>query len=240
MKRAFIALTACFLLVAFPSVPPYTAALGGQEQEVQVVTQEAAKLVVEGPTSEKAGNLVVISVEKSRAASFKWISNDLPTSNFLVIEGGKRAIFSSGTAGTYSFTIACALNDTCDVKVHTVTLTGGTQPADNLTSRITSWCDKVSTENKRDECLALAQSFASVALVMEGGTLTTPLDIVNATKKSTQEALASSYEAWEPFRYPLAEELSKMADSGELTDTESHIRVWKVIASALRDYASTL
>lgn len=247
MKRFVVALFVCLLMAGISApAPSYTAALGGETALKQAITQEpvdaadVAELVVEGPTKVKAGDLVVISVEKSRAASFKWIV--LPsTDNYLVIDGGKRVVFSSGVGGEFRFIVACSLGDTCDVAVHTVTVKGeAATPADNLASRIASWCDQIQSESKRDECLALAQSFSSVALVMEGGTLTTPGEIVKATFKSNQDALGDSLEAWTPFRQGLAKELGSMAEKGSLPDTESHIKVWKAIASALREYASTL
>jgi hypothetical protein len=247
MKRFVVALFVCLLMAGISApAPSYTAALGGEAAHKQAITQEpvdepeVAKLVVEGPTKVKAGDLVVISVEKSRAASFKWIV--LPsTDNFLVIDQGKRVVFSSGVGGEFRFIVACSLGDTCDVAVHTVTVVGeAATPADNLASKIALWCDQIQSESKRDECLALAQSFSSVAMVMEGGTLTTPAEIVKATFKSNQDALGDSLEAWTPFRKGLAQELGTMADKGELPDTESHIKVWKAIAAALRDYASTL
>jgi hypothetical protein len=250
MKNMYKALFACILLVSISTpVPLHTAALGGESQAVKAITQEpvepiteeaVAELVVEGPTKVKAGDLVVISVEKSRAASFKWIV--LPsTDNYLVIDGGKRVVFSSGAGGEFRFIVACSLGDTCDVAVHTVTVKGEpATPADNLASRIASWCDQVQSESKRDECLALAQSFSSVAMVMEGGTLTTPSEIVKATFKSNQDALGQSLDNWLPFRNGLAAELGKMSESGTLTDAASHVQVWKAVATALREYASNM
>lgn len=242
-----LALVACLLLVGFSApTPAHTAVLGGEREAARAITQEPvdspdqAKLVVEGPTKVKAGDLVVISVEASRAASFEW--KVLPsTDNFLVIDEGRRVVFSSGVGGEFIFIVACSLGDTCDLAVHTVTVIGeAATPADSLASRVAMWCDKVESPNKRDECLALAQSFSSVALVMEGGTLTTPAEIVKATFKSNQDALGDSLDNWLPFRNGLAEELSKMASKGELPDTAAHVKVWKAIAAALREYASTL
>ena len=245
MKRNLITLAVCFLLVGFSAPSPvYTADTGGKQQTVRVITQEPvekqAKLVVEGPTSANIGDLVVISVEKSQAKSFKWIV--LPsTDNYLVIDEGKRIVFSSGVGGEFTFIVACGEGDSCDLAVHTVTIIGeAATPAQNLSSKIALWCDKVESTNKRDECLALAQSFSSVALVMEGGTLSTPEEIVKATFKSNRDALGESLDNWLPFRNGLADELTKMAADGYLTDTASHVEVWKAVAAALREYASTL
>lgn len=212
-------------------------------QTTEAITQdtgEGAKLVVEGPTRAKAGDLVVISVEKSRASSFKWLV--LPsTSNYLVIDEGRSVVFSSGVGGDFKFIVACSLDDTCDVVVHSVTVIGeAASPADNLASKIALWCDEVKSDTMRDDCLALAQSFSSVALVMEGGNLTTPAQIVTATYKSNKDALNSNLDAWLPFRNGLSEELGKMAKAGNLSDTDAHVKVWKAIAATLREYASTI
>lgn len=243
MKRIKVALAICCLLVGFSAPATMTTAvLGNEPQVAQAITQESdvAKLVVEGPSRVDIGDLVVISVEGSHAESFKWIV--MPsTDNYLVIDEGRRIVFSSGVGGEFVFIVACGLGDTCDLAVHKLTVSGEpAKPATGLSSKIASWCDQVQSDNKRDECLALAQSFSSVALVMEGGTLTTPVDIVKATYRSNQDALGSSLEAWRPFRNGLADELSKMSQAGELSDTASHIKVWKEVANELREYASKL
>lgn len=246
MKKLILALTLCFLMGAVSAPTQFsTAAPVGDSKAVVVITQEpvedaaTAKLVVEGPTKVKAGDLVVISVAGSNAESFKWI---MPvTDNILVIEDGKRVIFSSGVGGEYRFIVACSLGGTCDVAEHTVTVLGAKPtPADILASRIAFYCEKVQSDTKRDDCLKLAQSFSSVAMVMEGGTLVTPADIVEATFKSNQDALGLKLSDWLPFREGMAKELKALADSGKLTDTASHITAWKAIAQALREYAATL
>lgn len=206
----------------------------------EVVATEPAELVVDGRDSAKAGDLVVISVEESNAASFKWIM--IPaTDNFLVIDGGKRAVFSSGVGGTYQFIIACAKGDTCDVIVKTVVIEGQpATPVDNLENRIIMWCKSIDSPTQRDDALKLAQSFSSMAILAESGQIASPKDLVTATFKSNQGALGSKLDLWLPFRDGLAQELKSLAEAGELTDTQSHVVVWKSIASALQNYADTL
>lgn len=247
MTRFIYALVVCFLLGTFSNpTPTSTAAPVGDKQTPVVITQEpvdgpdVAKLVVEGPTKVKAGDLVVISVEKSRAASFKWIV--LPsTNNFLVIDEGKRIVFSSGVGGDFKFIVACSLGDTCDVAVHTVTVIGeAAGPTNNLSSRIALWCEDVQSDSKRDDCLKLAQSFSSVASVMEGKSLTTPSEFVSATYKSNQDALGDKIEDWTPFRENMADYLTQLAEDGKLETTQDHVKVWRAIAEGLREYADTL
>lgn len=242
MKTALIALIASVLLVIPPNTPFAATPVGNSEVVVEV-TQEQAKLVVEGPTNAEVGELVVISVEKSSATTFKWIT--LPsTPDFLVIDDGKRAVFSSRKGGEYKFIIACSLGDTCDVVVHTVFIEGEpdtpSAPGTSLSSKIATWCNQVNSENKKGEALKLAQSFNSVGLIIDGGSLSTPSEIVAATSISNREALGDSLEAWKPFRTGLAEELRALAEAGLLPDAEAHAKVWKGVASALREYAETL
>ena len=235
MMRSF--LLAIALVCSF-SV--HTAVADDTSPTPTVVATDVAKLVVDGPETAKAGDLVIISVEKSDAASFKWIM--IPaTDNFLVIDGGKRAVFSSGVGGTYQFIVACAKGDTCDVIVQTVTVEGQpATPVDNLENRIIMWCKTIKSDTQRDDALQLAQSFSSMAILAESGQITSPKDLVTATFKSNQDALGTKLDLWSPFRDGLAKELKSLAEVGELTDTQSHVRVWKSIASALRNYAGTL
>ncbi len=247
MKKLFMTIAA-FLLVgslAAPMTSLNAAGASASEKRTQDPVHEVvdepvsqAHLVVVGPEKVKMGELVVISVEESDAASYKWIV--IPeTKDFMVIDGGKRAVFSSGKGGTYKFFISCALGNTVDSAVHVVVVKGGVpQPSDSFSTRIATYCERVDSDTKRDDCLALAQSFASVALIMADDA--SPTEIVAATFKSNQEALGNKLDNWLPFRQGLSRELKSMADKGGLSDTASHIRVWKQIASALRAYASTL
>lgn len=243
MKRFVFALMACFLIGGFPPILDLTASTTSQEQAVVAISQEpdnTAKLVVKGPTKVRIGDLVVISVEESRAASFKWIV--LPsTDNFLVIDQGKRVVFSSGSEGEFKFIVACSLGDTCDVAVHTVIVGGGKPTVINsFGSKIAQWCELVESDTKRDEVLALSHSFSTVAIAVEtGGNLTTE-EIIQATYEANQEALGDKLEDWLPFREALANELFAMSQDGRLNDKESHVEVWKLIAKSLREYAETL
>ena len=247
MKKLFMTIAAFLLIgsLAAPMTSLSAAGASASEKRTQDPVHEVvdepvsqAHLVVVGPEKVKMGELVVISVEESDAASYKWIV--IPeTKDFMVIDGGKRAVFSSGKGGTYKFFISCALGGTVDSAVHVVVVKGGVpQPSDNLATMLYYYCGKVESDTKFHDCIALAQSFESVALIM--GDDATPAEIVGATYKSNQNALGNKLDNWLPFREGLSRELKAMADKGKLSDTASHIRVWKQIANALRAYASTL
>jgi len=199
-----------------------------------------AEITIDGETEASVGDLVVLSVEQSKATSFKWIM--IPESdNFLVIDDGKRAVFSSGVGGQFQFVVACALNDTCDVIVHTLVIDGEpVTPVDSLTRRLKGYCDQIDSATKKDDCLKLAQSFSSIALIADQGKLTTIEEIIEATFNSNQDALGSSLDDWLPFRNGLATELKTLAENGQLPDVQAHIDMWKKISSTLKEYASTI
>lgn len=210
----------------------------------KVITQEPtnsnqAKLIITGVSEAQVGDLVVISVEESNAASFKWMVTP-STDNILVIDGGKRIVFSSGALGKYTFTVAGALGDTVDLASHTVEIVNPAKPLSELQSKITSWCELINSSNKRDECLALSQSFSSVAALIEAGNLVSAEEIVAATSLSNKAALGDSLENWQPFRDELVKHLTEIAAKGKLSNPESHTEVWKEIAEALSLVSKTL
>lgn len=196
-----------------------------------------AKVVLKAPDKAKIGQLVVLDVSDSVAASFKWELRT-KTSNFLVIDGGKRAVFSAEVGGEYTFVIAAAKGDTIDVVIHTVKVIGGTSPTDDLPTRVAAWCETVQSPTKRDDAMKLAQSFSSLSAVIKPEM--TPEDIIEATKQSNRDALGDNLKHWTPFLDGLGAEMTKLSAAGKLNDGESHKRVWKAIAEALGEYAKTL
>lgn len=247
MKHLILTILACILLSFSFNSNFSDAADSTKPLQAQVITQdpvepteEPFEIKIEGPTKIKVGELAVLSVENSTASSYKWIV--IPsTKNYLVIDEGQRLVFSSAAGGEFIFIVAGSLDNDCAISAHTITVIGQKpSPTDDLESKITLWCDQVVSDTKREDCLKLAQSFSSIAMVMEGGTLTTPADIVNATQKSTEDALGEKLENWMPFRQGLANELTGLANNGKLPDTEAHIKIWKAIAVALRNYASQI
>lgn len=221
-----------------------TTYLSSATGNAKVITQEPtnsnqAKLIITGVSEAQVGDLVVISVEDSNAASFKWMITP-STDNILVIDGGKRIVFSSGKLGQYTFTVACALGDTVDLATHTVDIVPPAKPLSVLQSKITSWCELINSSNKQGECLALSQSFSSIAAMIEAGQLVTADEIVAATSLSNKTALGDSLETWLPFRDGLVKHLTEIAAKGELSNPESHTKVWREIAEILLIISKTL
>lgn len=252
MKRITIALIAFCLvgLVAYPTTE-FAATSSAQQQAISrtVITQDPVEpdapveedeitLVIDAPDKVKAGDLVVLSVEGSNAASFEW--KILPsTNNFLVIDEGRRAVFSCGEAAEFIFIVAAAKDNKVRVECHKLVVTGPPQVANGIESVIAALCDRVDSPAKRDDALLLSQSFEGVASAMEEGTWT-PLDIAKATKRANKKALGDREANWQPFAAGLSKALKQMAEEGKLNTTEAHIEVWQQIAAALRDYAEQL
>lgn len=205
------------------------------------LTQEdesaTAKVIVEAPDKVKVGELVVIDCSKSEADDFSW--EVVPaTKNFMVIDDGKRAVFSHGASGEFMFIIGISHKGKVHVKTHTIKVVGGVTPSDGLATKIQSWCDKVQSPTKRDDALRLAQSFSSVSVILDDAD--GPLEIVQATKRSNENALGTKIGAWEPFFLDLRDELKRRASEGKLNDAESHRKLWLEISDGLESYADTL
>jgi len=207
-------------------------------QDAAPVSTTPAKVILKAPDKAKVGQLVVLDVSGSMASSFAWETRT-KTNNFLVIEGGKKAVFSAEAPGEFTFVVAVAKGDTVDVVIHTVKITGGQpSPTDDLVTRVASWCELVQSPTKRDDALKLSQSFSSLSAVIKPDM--TPEDIIDITKNSNRDALGENLTHWAPFLDGLGGEMTKLSTAGRLTDAESHKRVWKAIADALGEYAKTL
>lgn len=211
-----------------------------------VVDNSLVKL--NAPTEARVGELVVLDVSASDVESFEF--KVIPeTKNFIVDTNDKRAVFSSETPGEYLFIVAGAKDGKVSVVTHKIivaggTVTPGTPVIATLDSQVKTWADPVVSATKRDEALKLAQSFTSVASIVEqsvaSGQLMSIDDIVAATVTSNKAALGTSLDAWAPFRTGLSAYLKSRADAGELSDMASHVATWKAIAVALESYAATL
>jgi len=203
------------------------------------VDPNAAHIVVEAPSTVQAGELVKINVGKSIADSFSW-RVEPPTKNFEVVDGGRKAYFSHGTAGEFLFIIAAAKDGTSDVRTFRIKVIGSDAPPGpvSIAAKVPDWCKSVQSPAKRDDALKLAQSFSSVAAIIKP--TMTPADIVEATKKSNQDALGDNVKHWEPFLLALQSELKAQAAAGSLVNTDAHVKAWREIADGLKAYAATL
>ncbi len=215
-----------------------------------------AEVIIDAPTEAKVGQLVRFDLSKSSGAMFKW--KGIPTStNFEVFNGGRQACFSAEIPGEYVFVVACALNNTVDVKTHTVKVGGvvvpptppppapvpPTPPApvppgptSTVAAKIMAWADAVPTTTKKAEALKLATSFDTVSSMIVGNGLSAPEDIIAKTAELNRTALGTSLAAWVPFLTNLQTEMKTRAEAGTLANAEQHAQLWKEIAAALKTF----
>jgi hypothetical protein len=212
---------------------------------------EEAKLVMVAPTEVRLGKLVILDVSQSTGNKFKWLV--VPeTEDFLVIDDGRRAVFSSGVPGEYMFIVACAVDDSVDVVRHVVRVTGVAPPApqpdidpvtpESLTSALSKqvqvWCAKIQSPTRSADALKLAGAMEGVAAQINAGTLTTPYEIVSATAEANRAALGEDLSTWVPFLRSLQDAVETMANDGKLTTPAQHAVIWMEIAKGLRYFAA--
>lgn len=249
MKRLSLALLlSCLVgLVAYLPTADFAAFSSAQQHKVERTLTQAPttpeivevdlSLEMVAPTKVKVGDLVVLSVEESNAVNFEW--KVLPsTDNFLVIDRGRRAVFSSGNPGEFTFVVAAAKQDQVAVIIHKIQVIG--EARSDFASQVVALCEKVASPSKRDDVLLLSQSFASVAIAMEQGKLSTPAEIAEATRQSNQQALGERLSDWEPFAKGLAALLFDLNKAGKLSTPDEHVAIWKEISTVLRAYAGEL
>jgi hypothetical protein len=210
---------------------------GYMAQPVKSVTiakaDKDALVVLECPDKVKSGQLVILDASKSEAVSFDWIVEPA-TPNFLVIDGGKRAVFSA-PGGTFRFYVAGAKGDGIDAEFRTVTVGDVAPPVDPVVipeSQVAKWVKLVAGDTKA-EVKGLAKSFRSVQAQIAAGVLRDADSIIQATAISNRGTLGDRAAAWKPFFVELEKELNSKRDAGKLKTTDDHKAEWARIAAEL-------
>ena len=199
-----------------------------------VMDPNAAQVVLVAPAEVAPSQLVILDAGESTADSITW-SCEPKTANWLVIDNGRRAVFS-GASGEYLFIVAAAKGGSVDVKTHRIKITEGA-PDESLKAKIAEWAEPIQSPSKRDDLIRLSQSFASIASAVEVGGLS-PENILAATKTSNQAALGANAAYWQPLFNELTAYLQ--ADAENLTDAPSLAAKWREISAALAEYSRTL
>jgi hypothetical protein len=236
MKKNLTIFASCILLLCLASAAFCVATEGfkpsAQEtNRIEVSDPNQAKLVLVAPTSARIGELVHLDVSESIAVEFRWLL--VPDSvDFLVYDSGKRAVFSGRKAGEYQIIIGCAVDGTLDVMSHTIRVIGPPEiPVDgNFVGLIPYWM--WSNPLPSEDCVALADSFESIAAQVEA--LLTPKDWIEATAKANRTVLGDQIDVWSDMLEKIGKELLGKAQAGELTTPEEHRKVWLEIAEGLR------
>jgi hypothetical protein len=190
-----------------------------------------AQVVLVAPSECRVGELVRLDVSESTADSFKWAL--VPDSeDFLVYDGGKRAVFSARVEGDHRFIVACAKDGTVDVMTFTIRVLGPPPMpmSDSLAEWIPFW--NWSAGLPREEAEMLAASFEAIAARVDE--LEEPVQWIKATAEANRKVLGDRIDAWGPMLDKIGAALLERAEIGALTTPEEHAAVWLEVAQGLR------
>lgn len=203
-----------------------------------------AEIIVEGSQKVKVGQLARLAVTKSAGKTFKWVV--IPEGvDFEVYNNGQNVIFSSGVPGSFTFVVACANGNEVDIKIVVIIVGEGEvvnpinppgppgPPVVGLAGKVAEWTSLVISPAKKTEAGKLSASFAAVQIEIQSGKLTTPEEIIAATKTANQGALGASLAAWIPCLEKLQTEMRTQAEAGLLVTPEQHAKMWGEIAAGL-------
>jgi hypothetical protein len=158
-----------------------------------------------------------------------------PTPNFLAIDGGRRAVFTSPKSGDWTIVLAAGNAEELVLSTHLLHVEGSPGPTPppgptSLTALVRGWKAKVASASAAAEAERLALSFESVAAQIAAGALSTPEAVIQATSSANQVALGASREAWASFFESLRHELNRREEAGPL----DYAALWREIAGGLR------
>jgi hypothetical protein len=206
---------------------------------------DKAEVVIKAPDKVKIGDMIVIDLSESIGAGFDYKVIPEPP-GLRVFNDGKTIVCGTGDKNvTYLFIVSCALAGDSNIKTHEIKVYGADtgpplHPGENIVGKVQEWCEDVQSPTKRDDALKLAQSFASVAIIIEQDSFSSASELVQATATSNREALNGNIAHWTPVLNELMQELKAMAETGQLSDVKSHAQVWREVAQGLREYANSL
>jgi hypothetical protein len=202
----------------------FTLPVAGQDEA------PADGIILEAPELADVGELVRFDASQS-TVNLTW--QILPyTEDFEVIEGGKRAFFSSRVPGQYLVIIAGAKGDQPYLQHFTIIVDGGDfQPGPlTLSRKVAAMVRKVKDyEGKHADAARLAANFRKAVSTPDLNIET----ILNDTAVGNSAALGENQAAWEPFLVDLGGELDSFIDAGELNTLDQYKAVWLEIADGI-------
>lgn len=208
--------------------------------------EDKAEVNIVAPDKVKVGDMIVVDLSGSLGKGFDYEVDPMPP-QLRTFDNGKIIVCGTGNKNiTYTFMVSCALNGDSDIAIHKIKVTGAQapgptpDPGENIIEKVKEWASEVESASKRDDAIKLAQSFASIAVIIDQGTFSTPTELVKATAISNRDALGGKLGNWAPLLDSLMIELRTLDQLGKLSDVKSHAYIWKDVATGLREYADTL
>jgi len=179
-----------------------------------------SKTILTAPKTVEIGELIILDASQSEAASFEW--KVIPeTPNFIIIESGERAFFSSSIVGKYLFIVATANGNKVDCIIHEIEVVKE-KKKDVFVEMIKSWLPE---KNNPVLLSALARSFEESTNAKDLETL------LNTTAIANRVVLGNNLELYKPFLAQLSEYLQKNYQDATL---QKHLELWFKIAETLK------
>lgn len=224
--KPVVASLAFLLVLTIPTLAP------SQAVDPPAIPVVEAKVVLNAPSQARVGELVRLDASESVADSFEWLLVPQTCPDFETYDAGRRAVFSARTEGIYEFIVACAKGGTVDIVRHTVRVIGPPPmpQGDSLAQWIPFW--NWSEMLPKEECDALAESFATIAERKDE--LKEPQDWLKATAEANRQILGDRVEAWKPMLDKIGAALQKKAESGAFVTPEDYAKAWLEVAEGLK------
>lgn len=238
--RILLLTTSIIVIALLPFLSHFFETHGHTAKEAPIAIQqvdEGADLVLNAPTVAEVGELVRLDLSQSKAVGIKW--QVVPeTTDFEVIDGGKRGLFSSRVAGTYRFIIAGARGDSASLIHHEIIVAGGLVPTPGpgpvpvipIDQKIVGWSKLVKDyPNKKAHAAALAGVFKKMADAKDVKTE----QILEATALANSAVLGADLDKWVPFLDEMGKELDARVADKSLSTREQYRDTWLLIAAGL-------
>ncbi len=198
-------------------------------QEIDEPT-DAPGLVLLAPDTCDIGQLVRLDARESRVDTITWAI--IPeTDDFEVVDGGRRAFFSSRVGGEFLIILAGANGGVPFLMYQKLTVTGSDRKAVNnpaLTKMVSKWVDMIPEYKGREAHVA------AIAAVFRQPTEGVDIDsILDATARAATAIVGKDKSKWIPFMERLGNELDRMSDAGELNTREQYVVAWVQIARGI-------
>jgi hypothetical protein len=222
------------------------------EIESTAAVAAEAEAIITGPTSCKAGELVVLDASKSVGQGYSWkvLPQGVTTGTFQVFEDGRYLAFASPVARRYTFVLAVGGSERPVQDVLELD-NGGVGPDPDpdppgpnppvLPDPSGGW-DRwaietaealVKSPNRKQEAARLAGSLQGICAAISAGAVKTPRDAREQVKVANHAALGATAADWTDFSDALAAELQKLDAAGKLSTVKQYRQIWEEVAQGL-------
>lgn len=191
-----------------------------------LATTSLSEMVVKIPAEVEIGELVRMDASENDVEGITW--RIIPeTPDFVIVDNGRRAFFSSRSGGEFLVIVAGARDGLAFLYVQTLTVTGSPVPSSGLALKFSQWIKKAPNADLT-KLPGMAGVFRNLA------TGNTPIEeMLDATALANSAVIGDSVDGLAPFLDALGKELDRLDKAGALETREDYQSVWLEIAAAL-------